>query len=151
MIICCGGLFVVSKFVLQFKELSDSINTPCDEFQYDFLKVSLPPGATILDEQCTEFMTPTYSVIFEMSPEDLATFQQQPPVSNIDEWQTDTSNSFFTEESMQERKEKLKREGMKLESLLYGKYSDGSILLSILIDTSDSQQYIVEYSASWVD
>jgi hypothetical protein len=145
MVICCGGLFAFSRFVAQFDD------TPCDEFSYDFLKAGLPPSATVLDERCNDFLNPTYDVTFTMSPEDLAAFQQQDPVSRIDEWQTDTSDSFFSEESWQEKKAELKKQGMQLESLFYGEYSDGSILMTILIDTSDSKQHFVQYTASFVD
>lgn len=141
------GYFAYTLF--QLAQLSG--NTPCETFTLDFLMVSLPPNATILDESCEKGFNPTYKVAFVMPSDELTVFQQQNPVSEIDEWRSDTSNSFISEESWQEVREELQKEGAQLQTLQYGEFGNGSILLSVLIDVSDDQQYFVQYSASYVD
>ncbi len=148
-LIGCAVLAVAGYAVVQLKEFAGVVS--CDEFQYDFLQISLPLSATVLDESCTESLNTGYDVTFLMSPDDLKTLQQQDPLSNIVEWQTDMSNSFWTEEGKQTLQEDLRKQGAQLDSILYGQFSNGSILLHVLIDTSDPQQYFVQYSASYVD
>jgi hypothetical protein len=149
-VIACLGVIFVTGYVVYIGYQFAGI-TPCDTFTYDFLLVSLPPSANVLDESCAESLNPTYNVTFVMSPDDLAPFQQQDPVSNIAEWRSDASNSFLSEESWQHIREGLQKEGAQLQTLQYGEFGNGSILLYVLIDESDDQQYFVRYSASYVD
>lgn len=148
-VICCGGLFTaasVGGFINRFAG-----DTSCADFEYDFLKVTPPPSATVLDEVCLKAFNPSYEVTFVMSPDDLSAFQHQEPVSKIDEWQTDPVNSFFSEQIWQNAKAKLQKQGAQLKTVLYGEYGDGITTTYVLIDTSNSQQYFVLYSASYVD
>jgi hypothetical protein len=149
-VIACLGVVFTTGYVVYIAYQLDG-TTPCDTFTYDFLLVSLPPSANVFDELCSESLNPTYNVTFVMSPDDLADFQQQDPVSNIAEWRSDASNSFLAEESWQHIREGLQREGAQLQTLQYGEFGNGSILLYVLIDKSDEQQYFVRYSASYVD
>lgn len=141
------GYFAYTLF--QLAQLSG--NTPCETFTAEFLMVALPPNAIKLDESCQESFNPTYEVTFVMPSDELALFQQQNPVSGIEEWWSDTSNSFLSEESWQEMREALQKEGAQLQTLQYGEFGNGIILLNVLIDVSDDQQYFVRYSASYVD
>ena len=146
---CCAVAVFVGYTINQLADFAGVVS--CDEFQYDFLEAQLPPSAEVLSESCSEGFGPSYKVTFKMASEDLTTFQQQPPVSDIEAWQTDMSDSFFSEESQQGWKENLEQYGAQLNSLLYGQFSDGATLMHILIDTSDPAQYYVQYSASFVD
>lgn len=148
-IICCGGLFTTGSVAVLINKFAGV--TSCADFEYDFLKVTLPLSATTLDEVCLESFNPSYKVTFVMSPDDLTTFQQHEPVSKIDEWRTDPANSFFSESIWQQTEAELQKQGAPLESVLYGEYGDGIIAIYVLIDTSNAQQYFVQYSASYVD
>lgn len=82
-------------------------------------------------------VNPSYTNTFTMSPDDLETFQQSTLVT---EWQTDASHvRMFDDEAAQ------------MDSLLVGSYVDGVILLEVVIDTSNPEQYRVYYGATFVD
>ena len=153
-ILAIGACAILIVFSLVASRLGDLAGiTDCDNFstRYGFLQVNLPTSARILEETCAEGFNPTYSIIFTMDAEDLTDLQQHEPITKVDEWQTNFSDSYWSEESIKEWQDSLKDYGSPLESMLYGQYGDGVLLLHVLMDTSDTKQYLVRYSASYVD
>lgn len=146
----CTGVGVLGYVVVQLRDITGP--SDCSDEAYDLVRPVLPASAEVLEEECSSFVNSTYTVIFSMSPDDLSTFQQQHhPQAKIDEWQTDLSDPYLSEESKQAIITRLEEQGAQLNSILYGRYSDGIYWMEILIDTSDPQQYLVYYSNSYVD
>jgi hypothetical protein len=113
-------------------------NTDCKSNPAASWSVSLPPSAANAQERCAmNIVNPSYTNTFTMSPDDLESFQQSTLVT---EWQTDPSLvRMFDDEAAQ------------MDSLLVGSYVDGVILLEVVIDTSNPEQYRVYYGATFVD
>ena len=141
-----GSIFGVGRFANEFSGV-----VSCDEFTYDFLKVDLPPNTTILREHCAESFNPQYEITFTMAVDELTIFQQQKYVSEIAAWQSDPLDSWYSESVWQKIEEDLRKQGASLETALYGWYGNGTVAMLAVIDTSSTQQYIVYYSASYVD
>ena len=113
-------------------------NTNCEDNPAFAWRVTLPPSAANVEERCAmNIVNPSYSVTFTMSPDDLEPFQQSILIS---EWRMDVSAAGVFE-----------NEAAQMESLLVGTYGDGAVMLEVLIDTSDPQQYRVYYDATYVD
>jgi hypothetical protein len=119
--------------IFDFRGDTDCQNNPAAAWA-----VSLPPSASNVEERCSmNIVNPSYTVFFTMSPNDLETFQQSTPIAS---WSGDVSvASTFGDQAAQ------------MESLLVGSYGDGAVLLEVLIDTSDPQQYRVYCDATFVD
>jgi len=99
---------------------------------------TLPPSATDVQERCAmNFVNPSRTLTFSMSPDDLETLQQSTPIR---EWVTDASAALIFDE-----------EAARMESLLVGNYADGAYALEVLIDTSDPQLYRVYFDIAFVD
>jgi len=150
LVICIGAGIALGYFIVQFRNMAGPSN--CNDEAYDLVRPVLPSNTEIIEEECTSFLYSTYTVIFSMPPDDLPMFQQQHhPSAKIDEWQTDLSDPYLSEEGKQELMARLEKQGAQFKSILYGRYGDGLYQMQILIDTSDPQQYLVYYSNSYGD
>lgn len=148
---CFILLFITSSLVFKSVGLVYDINgvVSCDNFRYaGIVKVDLPPSATILRERCSESFNPSYDVVFTMQADELTTFQQY--ISEIEVWQPNSSNSWYSELVWQEAEKDLRNQGASLETALYGWYGNGIVDVHVVIDTSNTL-YFVYYYASYVD
>jgi hypothetical protein len=109
----------------------------CSSDMMAMLKIQPPANAKITSESCSSGINPTYKATFTINPTDLTAFQQ---ATNIKDWQTNADKSVS-----------FKNEAAGMQSLLYGDFGDGAISEEVLIDTSDSQQYIVYFERTFVD
>jgi hypothetical protein len=113
-------------------------STDCNENPAFAWRAKFPPSAANIEERCAmNIVNPSYTATFTMSPTDLVTFQQSTPITA---WETQPAEAIT-----------FKSEAERLDSLLFGKFSNGAVSMEVLIDTSDPQLYKVNYDAAFVD
>ena len=110
---------------------------PCTPDMLAMLQTTPPLSANITYENCSMSFNPTYDLRMTIAPDDLFAFQQS---TNITNWSTDPAAVTRFED-----------EAANMQSLIFGTFSNGTILQDVLIDTSNPELYIVIYSASFVD
>src|SRR5688500_5685495 len=89
----------------------------CDQETFDALRLPLPASVTDLNESCIPGFAPgnaQYKATFNMSLDDLQTFQDGTDITN---WQTDATGASV-----------LNEEAANLQSFIFGGYGDGIIL-----------------------
>jgi hypothetical protein len=90
----------------------------------EMLPITAPPSAGDVTETCSMGINPTYRATFDMSPDDLKTFQSGTPITD---WRTEGSDNVV------------------------GEYIDGAVSVEAHIDTSNANRYVVQYRATFID
>jgi hypothetical protein len=112
----------------------DSVS--CEGHITESWQVTPPPSATNLEEHCQNGIQPSYDARFSMSAADVEVFKQSTGITN---WQTNSGAGVMEDEVAG------------AQSYMVGTFGDGAYYVEVLIDTTDSQQYQVYYSAAFVD
>ncbi len=110
----------------------------CDPDKSYTYQPDLPPSAEVTSLRCDYV---TYRLVFRLAAEDLAAFQAAVPV---EEWHTQRVSRIFADPPHAS-------EAARASRYLYGEHSDGVYLITVLIDMSDDQTYIVYYDSDNID
>ncbi len=110
----------------------------CSRSMLLMLELEPPESATFTEEHCSMgIVNPTYTATLTIPAIDLVAFQQS---TRIESWLTTAASAISLDD-----------EADGLSSLLFGRFSDGSISEEVLIDTSNPQQYTVYVVRSFID